>query len=70
VQIKERFESTRGHSLLFRALVSTDRTLQTRKRPFEESCLRWPSFDSICDGLQRSRQLVIEGSLSRADGLG
>jgi hypothetical protein len=28
--------------------------------------LQWPSFDSICDGFQRLRQFVIEGSLGRA----
>jgi hypothetical protein len=69
VQGKERLESICDHCLWFRSIVSTDCALQTRKRLFEESCLRWPSFDSICDGFQRSRQFVIEGSLSRAYGV-
>jgi hypothetical protein len=66
VQGKERLESICGRWLWFRSLVSTDRAFQTRKRLFEESYLRWPPFDSICDGFQHSRQFVIEGSLSRA----
>ena len=70
MQGKECLESICGRWLRFRALVSTDRTFQARKRLFEESCLRWPPFDSICDGFQRSRQFIIEGSLSRAYGAG
>jgi hypothetical protein len=69
VQGKERLESICGRGLWFRSLVSTDRAFHTCKRLLEEFYLRWPSFDSICDGFQRSRQFVIEGSLSRAYGV-
>jgi hypothetical protein len=29
-----------------------------------------PSFESNCDGFQRSRQFVVEGWLGRFDGVG
>src|ERR1700745_40720 len=66
VQGKERLESIRRLWWRFRSLVSTDRAFQTRKRLFEESYLRWPSLDLIGEGFERSRQFIIESSLSRA----
>jgi len=71
VKGKERLESIRRrHWSRFRSLVSIDCAFQARKRRFEEPYLRWVPLDSICDGFQRSRQFVIEGSLSRAYSLG